>query len=142
MANNQNLRPIKLTHEQATEFGKKGGKASVKAKRKKQTFESLAKMMLNHNLPEDKKELLKEIMPEIDIEEMTYRSAMLAKQIEKAFNGDLNSFCAVRDTAGEMPVKKLDIDANITGIDICFIDNESDDKIGGTDDENKCKKTD
>ena len=62
--------------------------------------------------------------------------------MEKAYKGDLQSFCAVRDTAGEMPVKKLDIDANITGIDICFVDNEKDDKTGDTDDASKCKKTD
>ena len=33
--NNQNLRPIKLTHEQAVEFGRKGGIESGKSKQKK-----------------------------------------------------------------------------------------------------------
>lgn len=38
--NNENLRPIKLTHEQAVEYGRKGGLASGKVRKAKREFKN------------------------------------------------------------------------------------------------------
>ncbi len=143
MANKQNLRPIKLTHEEATDFGRKGGKASGKARRKKKTFQTVMKYLLDMKMPDEFQKKVKEHFPELAEEILDFRDGMSLRQIHKAVeHGDLASFVAVRDTAGEMPIKKVDMNANVTGIDFCFLENDNDEKLDTDDDNDKIKVND
>lgn len=125
-----NLLPVR-NKEEARERGKKGGKASGEARRRKKTFQELTKLFLNQAIPDDKKELLKKILPDVDVEDFTYRSGIILKQLEKAFSGNLDAAIFVRDTSGEKPKDSIDLNNKITGIKINFaspINNNSDDK--------------
>lgn len=76
---------------------------------KRQTFQSVARMMLEM-APEPKiVEKLREFLPGVDDKEITNRVAMMQKMIEKALQGDNYAFQVVRDTAGEKPVEKQEV---------------------------------
>ena len=85
MANEQNLKPVSSKKE-ARERGRKGGLASVEARRKRKT---------------PKEELLL-----ILSEGETQQSVTLAL-IEKAMSGDTKAFEVIRDTIGEKPIDKV-----------------------------------
>lgn len=85
MANEQNLKPVSSKKE-ARERGRKGGLASVEARRKRKTLKEELLLMLS--------------------EGETQQSVTLAL-IEKAMSGDTKAFEVIRDTIGEKPVDKV-----------------------------------
>lgn len=96
MANEQNLRPIKLSHEEAVENGRKGGKASVKARRKR-------KMMR-----EAFEELLEREYESTDGNMVDGTSALAIRVFKEAMKGDLKAFEIIRDTTGQKPVERVE----------------------------------
>ncbi len=88
MANNQNLKKT-LSTEEARELGRKGGKASVKARKERKAL---------------KEELLL-LLSEGD----TQRKISLSL-IKEAAKGNTKAFEIIRDTIGEKPI---DVNANI-----------------------------
>lgn len=76
---------------------------------KRQTFQSVAKMMLEMAPKPEIVEKLREFLPGMSDKEITNRVAMMQKMIEKALQGDSYSFQIVRDTAGEKPVEKQEV---------------------------------
>ena len=50
--NDKNLRPLKLTHEEAVEYGRRGGKQSVKKKKQRKAFKESLEMLLQMKAPE------------------------------------------------------------------------------------------
>ena len=102
MANIENLKP--LSTEKAREIGKKGGKASVKARRRKKQLKELLEIALSQ--------------PHEDGED-NY-TAITAALIQEALNGNTKAFEIIRDTLGQKPtdaleLKTADIKINITG---------------------------
>ena len=85
MANEQNLKPVSSKKE-ARERGRKGGLASVEARRKRKTLKEELLLMLS--------------------EGETQQSVTLAL-IEKAMSGDTKAFEVIRDTIGEKPIDKV-----------------------------------
>ena len=85
MANEQNLKPVSSKKE-ARERGRKGGLASVEARRKRKTLKEELLLMLSDG--------------------ETQQSVTLAL-IEKAMSGDTKAFEVIRDTIGEKPVDKV-----------------------------------
>ena len=85
MANEQNLKPV-TSKKEARERGRKGGLASVEARRKRKTLKEELLLMLS--------------------EGETQQSVTLAL-IEKAMSGDTKAFEVIRDTIGEKPVDKV-----------------------------------
>lgn len=88
MANNENLR--KLTTEEAREIGRKGGKASVKARRKKKQLKELLELALSQ--------------PHEDGEDNYY--AITAALIQEALSGNTKAFEVIRDTIGQKPTEQ------------------------------------
>lgn len=86
MANEQNLKPVSSKKE-ARERGRKGGLASVEARRKRKTLKEELLLMLS--------------------EGETQKSVTLAL-IEKAMSGDTKAFEVIRDTIGEKPADKVE----------------------------------
>lgn len=106
MANEQNLRPIKLTHEEAMENGRKGGKASGKARRERRALRELMEMRLEGSV-EYKGEVVtrKDVMAARAIDMLTdpdARDKMSASEFVRAFE-------MVRDTLGEKPSEKVEV---------------------------------
>jgi hypothetical protein len=94
MANNENLR--KLTTEEAREIGRKGGKASVKARRKKKQLKELLELALSQ--------------PHEDGEDNYY--AITAALIQEALSGNTKAFEVIRDTIGQKPTEQQQMDLN------------------------------
>ena len=87
MANEQNLKP--LSTSKAREIGSKGGKASAEARKKRKTL---------------KEELL------LLLETENYNERISLAMIKQALNGNIKAFNTIRDTIGEKPKNKLEID--------------------------------
>ena len=89
-----------------------GGKASAEARRKRKSFQEQAQEFLH--LPLDDKEIqeftsLKDIKGK-NLEAMT---AMLAVVTQKALTGDLQAIAFLRDTAGEKPLERVEVNADL-----------------------------
>ena len=85
MANEQNLKPVS-SKEEARERGRKGGLASVEARRKRKTL---------------KEELL------LMLEDEEVQKSVAVALIQEAQNGNVKAFGMLRDTIGEAPVEKV-----------------------------------
>lgn len=117
MANNtQNLKPRKLTTEEATEMGRKGGLASVEARRRKKTMKETLELFLSLPLNEGEEYDTETLQSYADVKgkNITVSEAILIKQVQKALKGDNNAINFVRDLVepktnnlnitGELPV--------------------------------------
>lgn len=103
MANTKNLRliaPGELSKEEATERGRKGGKASVESRRRKKLLRECLDELLAREYTADGKTL-------------TGSEALAAALMKKAMKGDVKAFEALRDTAGEKPVERIEANTEI-----------------------------
>ena len=99
MANNENLKPIRSKSE-AREKGRNGGiKSGIKRKERKTMREMLDYL------------LMKQAPFSID-GEMTNLEAIMISTIEKAIQGDIRAVQFIRDTIGEKPTDKQEINTN------------------------------
>lgn len=96
MSNSKNLIP--QAHKLTVEEASKGGKASGEARREKRDLKRAMEILLEKSFT-DKKGT-----------EMSGAEAIAIKQFEKALKGDTRAFEVVRDTAGQKPVEKIQVD--------------------------------
>lgn len=91
------------TTDEQQEICSKGGKASGEARRRKRTLQSAAQMILSLKVTDT--DTIEELKKHgIDVpEDMTLREALMAVQIARAKEGDLQAAKFVRDTVGESP---------------------------------------
>ena len=104
MAKTDNLRPISLTHEQATENGRKGGLASAEARRRRKEMRKL----LNDYLDQEAVPHLKAWMRSHGIkdEDCSNLAALFLSVFCKALSGDVNAARTVLEWAGQLPLQK------------------------------------
>jgi hypothetical protein len=103
MANKKNLKPIKkgeLSKEEAKKRGSKGGKRSVEVRRQKKTM----KEMLDYLLQQDITNKQGETKNTLEV--------MMTAQIKEAIKGNTKAAQFVRDTIGEMPTQKVELDSS------------------------------
>lgn len=86
MANVDNLKV--LTSKEARENGSKGGKASVEARKKRKKLKEELLLLLKADDTQNK---------------------MSLALIKKALDGDIKAFEVIRDTIGEKPTDKMEI---------------------------------
>ena len=101
MANEQNLGGKGFetrTTEEQREIARQGGIASGEARRRKRDLRLAAQALLEQNFT-DKKGLTK-----------SGAEALILKQFEKAMKGDTRAFECVRDTAGQKPIEKVQVE--------------------------------
>ena len=126
MANEQNLRPIKLTHEEAMKNGAKGGKASGKARRERRSMRETAEYLLNLPQKPGKVTTVDKLRTNKDISDanLTNQDQIILKQIEQARKGNPRAAEFLRDLIGEKPTDKQEItvsgnvDVNLETADI------------------------
>lgn len=99
--NTSNLKPIR-SKDEARELGKKGGKASGKARREKKTMQELCKILLEVPLKEGKVSSVEEItsLATLKNKNITAQQAMIISLIQKAINGDMQAFHAIVELSG------------------------------------------
>lgn len=100
MANNENLKPIKkgeLSTEEAKRRGSKGGIKSGEVRKARRLLKEELIALLTTKMPNDagKKE--------------TIQKKITFALIQKALKGDVKAFEVIRDTIGEKPVEKHEV---------------------------------
>ena len=111
MANIKNLKPFKkgqISREQAVINGRKGGIRSAKVKKERKTCKEILQMISEFTPKTEVVESLKKIFPELKNDDITYKTVMTLKQMEKALKGDTEAFKVCRDTMGEKPTDKVE----------------------------------
>lgn len=101
-----------MTKEQLSEAGKKGGKASVEARRRRKELKETLEILLNMSLDKRRKNVdIEKIQAFADLKgkNVTVDEAMMIKLVQKALSGDLNSISMIRDTIGEKPSDKVEV---------------------------------
>ena len=115
MANEENLKPFnKRSVNEAREMGKKGGKASGRARRKKKTMQELMKATLSLALKKDGKITdaeLEQNLPGLAGQNMSVMQALVLAQVKKGLEGDGNAFDRIMELVGEK-VSKQEITLN------------------------------
>lgn len=98
MANEQNLIPNDArTPKQRRENASKAGIASGKARRQKKQMHELVSLMLDSKTtPKQAAQLMKQF-PDLEGEDITIASAMVAGQIQSAMKGNTKAFNALRE---------------------------------------------
>ena len=115
VANEENLKPFnKRSVNEAREMGKKGGKASGRARRKKKTMQELMKATLSLALKKDGKITDAEVesnLPGLAGQNMSVMQALVLAQVKKGLEGDGNAFDRIMELVGEK-VSKQEITLN------------------------------
>lgn len=96
MANEQNLRPSE--HKFTQEEAKKGGINSGKARRRRKAFAEAFEVLLQREFTDNNGNRLQGV------------EAVTAKVFQAAMSGDLKAMQIIRDTVGEMPVQRVEVD--------------------------------
>lgn len=124
MANDENL-IVSLrdrTPNERRESARKAGKASGKARREKRTLQEIAKTLLS--MPMDDKELeAVEYLKGYKGKNVSAGEAALLVQMQKAIQeADGKAFMIVRDTAGEQPVQRVEVNSDIAAAEAALAD--------------------
>ncbi len=114
MANEGNLIPYTSDQDKsaARENGRKGGKASAAARRKKKNMVEIASMMLEQQLTDTAKQSIKRsgiCTDDIDPDDMTALTYMVAGQIRAAANGNTKAFEMLVSLADREKKRKLEL---------------------------------
>lgn len=110
MANEDNLKTIELTHEQAVKFGSKGGKASVRAKRQRKTMKMQLELLMSSKLDNPDLEKIKKVLTKFKIpkSDENIQMAMNVSMVQQALKGNTKAYEIIRDTLGEKPADKIE----------------------------------
>ena len=106
----------KMTPEQRREYGRKGGlKKGENYKRRKELRETLD-VLLDMPLRTGRTTSVEKVQAFANLKgkNITVDQAMMVCLIQKALKGDLNAIAMVRDTIGEKPSDKVNMDAKVT----------------------------
>lgn len=108
--NIQNLKPCRTT-EEARERGRKGAAVANALRQKRKQLKELAKAILDNGIQDDSQiEKIREQLPDLNKQDVTWGLALLLKQFEKAKDGDPKAFELLRDTSGQKPIDQQQID--------------------------------
>jgi len=98
MANKQNLVKGGEAHRLTAEEQSMGGKASVKARRRKKELKELATIWLESEVGKDKKG-----------NSLTGAEAMIQLAAKEALKGNAKFWELLRDTAGQKPIERVQV---------------------------------
>ena len=114
----ENLIPQnKRTKEEQRKIATMGGKASGEARRKKKEMKKQIELLLSLPFPDlqDRNgKKLKNIFQQLGIDEdnIDNQMAMIISMWQRALKGDVNAFNTLRDTVGEKPSEKINLNDN------------------------------
>ena len=99
---------------EAASSGKKGGKASGKARREKRDMRELAKYMLDLPVNEGDVDEDASSFENLKGKNTTMRARIIKNLITKASNGDLHAIGMVADLTGEAPAQQIHVEVKDT----------------------------
>ena len=106
----------KMTPEQRSECGRKGGKTKAenfrKRKELKETLNLLLSLPLEHRNVADIEHI--QAFAKLNGKNVTVDQAMMIKVVQRALKGDLQAIAMIRDTIGEKPAENVNVDAKVT----------------------------
>lgn len=105
-----------MTPEQRAECGRKGAQKSMETKRKRKEMRETLDILLKMPLKKGKQYNAEDIKCFADLKgkNITIDQAVMVCLVQKALKGDLSAIAMVRDTVGEKPVEKVNVDATVT----------------------------
>ena len=107
MANNENLIPFsKRSKNEAREYGKKGGKASGAARRKKADFRKTLNALLTAEIDSEE---WTPFLESLGLDS-TVEAAVNAAMIREALSGNVKAYIAIRDTLGQTTKSEEDLE--------------------------------
>ena len=107
MANNENLIPFsKRSKNEAREWGKKGGKASGAARRKKADFRKTLNALLTAEIDSEE---WTPFLESLGLDS-TVEAAVNAAMIREALSGNVKAYIAIRDTLGQTTKSEEDLE--------------------------------
>ena len=107
MANEQNLIP--QAHKLTVEEASKGGKASGEARRRERTLRNTLEKLLSLPIQDEQtREFIRALG--FDDEELDNKTALNVSMYQEALKGNTKAFELIRDTIGEKPTDKLQIE--------------------------------
>lgn len=120
-----NLIPMnERTEEERRDIGRKAGKASGEARRKKKKLRQLIEAFGELPAPEK----VRRVMTELGVSENEMRTnnmAIVVGLFQKAIKGDVFAFNAIRDIRGEKPVDETKLTGSMDShIEIGFIETD------------------
>lgn len=111
MANEQNLTPFtsEQSREEAVKNGAKGGRASGESKRRKKTLREQMEMLLSLPVQDEQTRDFIESLG-IQPDEVNNALAITLSMYQEALKGNTKAFELIRDTIGEKPTDRLQIE--------------------------------
>lgn len=107
MANNGNLIPFnKRSVSEAREYGRKGGKASGKARRQKADFRKTLNLLLSAEIDSEE---WTPFLESLGIDS-TLEAAVNAAMIREALSGNVKAYLAIKDVLGQTSKSDADIE--------------------------------
>lgn len=117
MANEENLKHFTSdqSREKAVSNGRMGGIASGKSKREKKAMKETLETLLSMQLKSGKAADVETIrnLAALKGKNVTVQEAIMLAQIQKAMKGDTRAAEYVRDTIGQKPDNKMNIDMKL-----------------------------
>ena len=106
----------RMTPEQRSACGKKGHAKAMETIRRKKEMKEILNTLLSMPLKTGKIVTAEEVKNFTDIKgkNITVDQAMMVVLVQKALKGDLSAITTIRDTIGEKPVEKVNVDAKVT----------------------------
>ena len=126
MANNKKAGALALSRDEAAKNGQKGGYASGEARRKKKAMREMAGMVLAAPVPASKAKLSELIKMGFEADDVNVQLLSLLAVGKNAAKGDIAALTFLRDTAGEKPTGKVDVNQTVTGNFVLEIVGEDD----------------
>ena len=101
-----------MTPEERSECGRKGGIASVEARRNKKALKERLEILLDMPMKNGREADIEAIknFAALKGKNITVQDAMMIAQIQKALKGDTQAAVFIRDTVGQNPTTKVDVD--------------------------------
>lgn len=107
MANNGNLIPFnKRSVSEAREYGRKGGKASGKARRQKADFRKTLNLLLSAEIDSEE---WTPFLESLGLDS-TVEAAVNAAMIRETLSGNVKAYIAIRDTLGQTTKSEEDLE--------------------------------
>ena len=103
MANANNLRPIQLSHEEATKNGRKGGLASGEVRRRRKELREFLNEYLNQEAVPSVREWMQE--HGVDPDDCCNLMALLLAVFCRAMDGDVEAATTILGWAGLLPMQ-------------------------------------